>query len=49
MTKEITKSFILQQIQDKFRLREFTAENFLFSETVIPIYNVENHLEEPLS
>ena len=44
MTKEITKAFILQQIQDKFRLRDLVAETFRFSEEVVPIYNIEQHL-----
>ena len=44
MTKEITKAFILQQLQDKFKLREFEPGKFLFSETVLPVYNVEPHL-----
>ena len=44
MTKEITKSIILQEIQDKLKLREFEPDNFLFSETVIPTYNIEQHL-----
>ena len=44
MTKEITKSYILQQIEDKFKLREFVPEKFTFSENVIPIYNIEQHL-----
>ena len=44
MTKEITKSIILQEIQDKFKLREFADAKFLFDETVIPVYNVEQHL-----
>ena len=46
MTKEITKAFILQQMQDKFKLREFEASPFLFSEIVSPVYNIEQHLEE---
>ena len=46
MTKEITKAFILQQMQDKFALRELTPEVFAFSETVVPIYNIEQHLEK---
>ena len=46
MTKEITKSIILQEITDKFKLREFAPANFLFDETVVPVYNVEQHLEE---
>ena len=44
MTKEITKAFILQQIQDKFKLRDYEHEKFVFSETVIPTYNIEQHL-----
>ena len=46
MTKEITKSIILQEIQDKLKLREFAPANFLFDETVVPVYNIERHLEE---
>ena len=44
MTKEITKAFILQQMQDKFKLRELEPSKFTFSEEVIPVYNVEQHL-----
>ena len=44
MTKEITKSYILQQIQDKFKLRELVPEVFSFQETVVPVYHVEPHL-----
>ena len=44
MTKEITKAFILQEIQDKFKLRELTPEKFVFSEMVIPTYDVGPHL-----
>ena len=44
MTKEITKSIILQQIQDKFKLRDFEPANFLFDETVIPVYDIGPHL-----
>ena len=44
MTKEITKAKILQEIQDKFALREFAPAKFLFEESVIPVYNVEQHL-----
>ena len=46
MTKEITKSYILQQLQDKFKLREYVHEPFLFGETVIPTYDVGIHLSE---
>ena len=45
MTKEITKAFILQQIQDKFGLRELEPEKFSFLESVMPIYNIEQHLK----
>ena len=45
MTKEITKAYILQQLEDKMGLREFTASPFLFDETVIPVYNIEQHLQ----
>ena len=44
MTKEITKAFILQQLQDKFKLREFDKAQFLFDETVVPIYDIREHL-----
>ena len=44
MTKEITKAFILQQIQDKFKLRDLTPEIFRFSEEVVPTYDIEQHL-----
>ena len=46
MTKEITKSVILQEMQDKLALREFEPDKFLFSETVVPTYDIEQHLEE---
>ena len=44
MTKEITKAFILQEIQDKFKLRELEPDRFTFSEQVVPVYNVKEHL-----
>ena len=44
MTKEITKAYILQQLQDRFKLREFEAAAFLFDETVVPTYNIGPHL-----
>ena len=44
MTKEITKANILQEIQDKFKLRELMPEKFSFSEMVIPVYDIESHL-----
>ena len=44
MTKEITKAHIIQEIQDKLGLRELTPEKFAFSEQVIPVYNIEQHL-----
>ena len=46
MTKEITKAFILQQLEDKFKLREFDSSPFLFTETVVPVYDIEQHLRE---
>ena len=46
MTKEITKAFILQQIQDKFKLRELIEERFTFSENVVPVYDITPHLGE---
>ena len=49
MTKEITKAIILQEIQDKLKLREFVPSNFLFDETVVPVYNIEPHLRQPRS
>ena len=45
MTKEITKANILQQLQDKFKLRELIPERFTFSEQVLPIYNIEPEVE----
>ena len=47
MTKEITKAFILQEIEDKFKLRELVPDRFRFSEEVVPVYNVEPHLTKP--
>ena len=44
MTKEITKAHILQELGDKFQLREFEAEKFLFSELVVPVYDIAPHL-----
>ena len=44
MTKEITKAYILQQLQDKFKLRELTPEVFSFLETVVPTYDIGPHL-----
>ena len=44
MTKEITKAFIIQQIQDKFKLRDLYPEKFSFQESVVPIYDISQHL-----
>ena len=44
MTKEITKSIILQEIADKFALRDFEPEKFLFGEYVIPTYDIAPHV-----
>jgi len=49
MTKEITKAIILQQIQDKLKLRELEPGRFTFSEEVIPTYNIEPHIQEQIS
>ena len=46
MTKEITKAIVLQEMQDKLKLREFAPAKFLFDETVVPIYNIGQHFEE---
>jgi len=45
MSKEITKAIILQEIQDKFKLRDFEPAKFLFEETVIPVYEISEHLQ----
>ena len=45
MTKEITKAIILQEMQDKLQLREFDPAKFLFDETVVPVYEIEQHLK----
>jgi len=45
MSKEITKAIILQEIQDKLRLRDFIPAKFLFDETVVPVYDIGQHLE----
>jgi len=44
MTKEITKAIILQEMQDKLKLREFDPAAFLFDETVVPVYEIAPHL-----
>jgi len=44
MTKEITKAIILQELQDKFKLRDFDPAKFLFDETVVPTYDIGQHL-----
>ena len=46
MTKEITKAYIIQELGDRFKLREFEPEPFTLSEQVVPIYDVENHLQK---
>ena len=45
MTKEITKANILQEIQNKFGLRDFEPERFLFGEFVTPVYDIEHHVK----
>jgi len=44
MTKEITKSIVLQQLQDRMGLREFTPAPFLFDETVVPTFDIGGEL-----
>ena len=46
MTKEITKTRILQELEDKFALREHEKDFFLFSETVVPTYDIGQHLKQ---
>ena len=46
MTKEITKAFILQQLEDKFGLRELEPEKFRFGESVVPTYDIGSHVRE---
>ena len=36
----------MQELQDKFGLREFEASRFLFNETVIPTYEIGGHLKK---
>jgi len=43
MTKQITKAIVLQEMQDKFKMREFDPANFLFDETVVPVYEIGEH------
>ena len=45
MSKEITKANILQEIQNKFKLRDFEPEKFLFSEIVTPTYDIGDHVK----
>ena len=47
MTKEITKAWILQQLEDEFALRDWESERFLFSETVIPTFDIRSHVQKP--
>ena len=47
MTKEITKVKIIQELQDKFKLREFEPEVFSFSERVVPTYDIGQHVKHP--
>ena len=44
MTKEITKARIIQEIADKFQLRELEPEKFSFLESVRPTYDIGQHL-----
>ena len=45
MTKEITKAYILQELQDKFKLRDLVPAKFTFEESVVPIYDIGNHIK----
>ena len=45
MTKEITKAIILQQLQDRLKLREFDPAKFLLDETVVPTFDIRGELE----
>ena len=45
MTKEITKAILLQELKDKFELRDFEAARFLFDETVVPTYDIGEHVK----
>ena len=47
MTKEITKAFIMQQLQNRFKLRDLTPEIFRFSEEVIPTYDIGHEVDIP--
>ena len=47
MTKEITKAYIMQQLQDRFKLRDLEPEIFSFSEMVIPIYDIGRIVDIP--
>ena len=46
MTKEVTKAYILQQMEDKFKLRDYIASKFLLDETIVPTYDIKQHLEK---
>ena len=45
MSKEITKARILQQLEEKFSLRELDPEIFRFSEMVMPTYDIQREIE----
>ena len=46
MSKEITKSNILVELTDKFGLRDYEREDFLFSEFVLPTYDIGAHTKK---
>ena len=44
MTKEITKAILLQEMQDKLKLRDLIPAKFTFEESVVPVYEIAPHL-----
>ena len=46
MSKEITNAWILQQLEDEFKLREWIPERFLFSETVVPTFDIHENIQD---
>jgi len=46
MSKEITKSIVLQQLQDRLKLRDYETAKFLFDETVVPTFDIREELQQ---
>jgi len=44
--KKITKAIILQRLVDRFKLQEYTKEDFVFLEEVLPVYELRPLLVE---